>query len=83
MLGALEHQVLEEMRKARAIFRFDAKADPIHHFHDDDRRRVVLADDDPKAIGQRARDNGNRKGGAAGNGLRGETRRRNKREAER
>ena len=52
VLGALEHQVLEQVREAGAALRLDAEADAVHQLDDDDRRRVVLADDDAQAVRQ-------------------------------
>ena len=65
VLGALEHHVLEQMRKARPVLRLDAEADAIHHLDDHDGRCMVLTDDDTQAVRQLAVDDGDgeRRGG--------------------
>ena len=59
VLGALKHQVLEQMGEPGAIPRLDAEADPVHHFHRHHGRRMVLADHHTQAVRQFAVDDWN------------------------
>lgn len=54
MLRALEHQVLEQVRKAAAPGRIILRADVIPDLHGNGRARVVLDTDDLQAVGERA-----------------------------
>jgi len=53
MLGPAEHQMLEEMREARAAGRFVLRPNVIPGRDCDDRRLVIFMDDDLEAVLQR------------------------------
>ena len=52
ILGALEHQVLEEMREPRLPQALILRADVVPEIHRDDRRLAIGMDDDGQAIVQ-------------------------------
>ena len=54
VLGALEHQVLEEVREAGAARALVLRADVIPDVHRHDRHVMVLVHDDVEAVGERA-----------------------------
>jgi hypothetical protein len=53
VLRALEHHVLEEMRKAGASFLFVCRADVVPEVDGNDRQAPILAQDDVEAVRQR------------------------------
>ena len=53
VLGALEHQVLEEMREAGAARRLVLRADVIPEVHRHDRAGVILVDEHVEPVGER------------------------------
>jgi hypothetical protein len=52
MLGAVEHQVLEQMRKSRATRPLILAAHVVPDVHGDDRRLVILVHDEREPVGQ-------------------------------
>ena len=54
VLGALEHEVLKEMRETGATRPLVLRSDVIPEVHRHDRDVAILMDDDIQAIGERA-----------------------------
>src|SRR5207253_4441404 len=59
MLGAFEHQVLEQMREARPTRYFILRADVIPDIHRDDRNAMILVDQHVEAVRERVLREGN------------------------
>jgi hypothetical protein len=52
ILRALEHQMLEQMRKASAIFGFETKADVVVHAHCRYRHRTIFGQHHAQTVAQ-------------------------------